>query len=211
MFVQTVKRRTMLKIFSGEDRVRAKNEIEKLLGKKYEIIDGAELELSDLPTIFLGMSLLSDKRKIVIRDLSINKAAFEKIPEYLSSPHDIIIFETKLDKRSATYKLLKNKIEIKEFALRPDPNQNLVFSIYNTAKRDGKKAVSDLEKIKLNQDPIMFFGLLVSGAIKDFQAHQGTKEKKALKELSKLDLDLKSSKLSSWLLIESFLLRLSSL
>ena len=58
---------------------------------------------------------------------------------------------------------------------------------------------------------IMFFGLLVSGAIKDFQAHQGIKEKKALKELSKLDLDLKSSKLSSWLLIESFLLRLSSL
>ncbi len=201
----------MIRIFSGEDRVRAKNEIEKTLGTDYEVVEGSELETTDLPNIFLGTSLLSSNRKILIRDLSINKPVFEKLPDYLASPHDVIIFETKLDKRSNTYKLLKGKIEIKEFALKPDPNQNLVFGIYNTAKLDGKKAIKDLEKIKLNQDPMMFFGLLVSQALRDFQQHQGTKEKKALKELSKLDLDLKSSKLSSWLLIESFLLRLSSL
>ncbi len=200
----------MLKIFYGEDRIRAKNEIERILGNDYEVIEGPELDPTDLPNIFLGTSLLSDERKILIRDLSENRSAFEKLPDYLSTPHKIIIFETKLDKRSATYKLLKDKIEIKEFPARPDPNANLVFGIYNTAKRNGKKAIEDLEKIKPNQDPMMFFGLLVSQALRDFQQNQGTKEKKALKELSKLDLDLKSSKLSSWLLIESFLLRLSS-
>ncbi|MBR3253245.1 hypothetical protein IKF85_00795 [Candidatus Saccharibacteria bacterium] len=200
----------MLKIFYGEDRIRAKNEIERILGNDYEVIEGPELDPTDLPNIFLGTSLLSDERKILIRDLSENRSAFEKLPDYLSTPHKIIIFETKLDKRSATYKLLKDKIEIKEFPARPNPNANLVFGIYNTAKRNGKKAIEDLEKIKPNQDPMMFFGLLVSQALRDFQQNQGTKEKKALKELSKLDLDLKSSKLSSWLLIESFLLRLSS-
>ncbi len=200
----------MLKIFYGEDRIRAKNEIERILGNDYEVIEGPELDPTDLPNIFLGTSLLSYERKILIRDLSENRSAFEKLPDYLSTPHKIIIFETKLDKRSATYKLLKDKIEIKEFPARPDPNANLVFGIYNTAKRNGKKAIEDLEKIKPNQDPMMFFGLLVSQALRDFQQNQGTKEKKALKELSKLDLDLKSSKLSSWLLIESFLLRLSS-
>ncbi|MBQ2637933.1 hypothetical protein IJH15_00415 [Candidatus Saccharibacteria bacterium] len=200
----------MLKIFYGEDRIRAKNEIERILGNDYEVIEGPELDPTDLPNIFLGTSLLSDERKILIRDLSENRSAFEKLPDYLSTPHKTIIFETKLDKRSATYKLLKDKIEIKEFPARPDPNANLVFGIYNTAKRNGKKAIEDLEKIKPNQDPMMFFGLLVSQALRDFQQNQGTKEKKALKELSKLDLDLKSSKLSSWLLIESFLLRLSS-
>ncbi len=200
----------MLKIFYGEDRIRAKNEIERILGNDYEVIEGPELDPTDLPNIFLGTSLLSDERKILIRDLSENRSAFEKLPDYLSTPHKTIIFETKLDKRSATYKLLKDKIEIKEFPARPDPNANLVFGIYNTAKRNGKKAIEDLEKIKPNQDPMMFFGLLVSQALRDFQQNQGTKEKKALKELSKLDLDLKSSKLPSWLLIESFLLRLSS-
>ena len=200
----------MLKIFYGEDRIRAKNEIERILGNDFEVIEGPELDPTDLPNIFLGTSLLSDERKILIRDLSENRSAFEKLPDYLSTPHKTIIFETKLDKRSATYKLLKDKIEIKEFPARPDPNANLVFGIYNTAKRNGKKAIEDLEKIKPNQDPMMFFGLLVSQALRDFQQNQGTKEKKALKELSKLDLDLKSSKLSSWLLIESFLLRLSS-
>ena len=200
----------MLKIFYGEDRVRAKKEIEQLLGDDYEVIDGTELELTDLPNIFLGVSLLNSHRKILIQDLSANKPAFEKLPDYLNTPHDIIIFESKLDKRSIVYKNLKNQIEIKEFIPKRDPNLNLVFGIYNTAKKDGKKAISDLERIKMNQDPMMFFGLLVSQALKDYQQNQGTKEKKALKELSKLDLELKSSKLSSWLLIESFLLRLSS-
>ena len=200
----------MLKIFYGEDRIRANNEIKNLLGEDYEIIEGVELEPSDLPNIFLGASLLSDNRKILIRDLSINKPVFDKLPDYIDTPHEIILFETKLDKRSSAYKLLKDKIDIQEFALEQDPNLNLVFGIYNTAKKDGKKAIKDLEKIKLNEDPIMFFGLLVSQALKDFQKNQGTKEKKALKELSKLDFNLKSSKLSSWLLIESFLLRLSS-
>ena len=67
-----------------------------------------------------------------------------------------------------------------------------------------------LEKIQSEEDPIMFCGLLISQALKDFNQKQGTKEKRVLRELSKLDLDLKSTSLQPWLLVQSFLLRLSS-
>ncbi len=201
----------MLKIFTGEDRVRAKQEITKLLGKNYEVIEGAEINENDLPSIFLGNSLFSETRNILIRDLSANKLVFDKLPGYLNTPHNIIIQELKLDKRSSTYKALKDKIEIVEFSAPKNFNLNLVFDIYRTAKTNGRKSVEMLERIKQDEDPIMFFGLLASQALKDYSQKQGTKEKRVLKELSKLDLDLKTTSYQPWLLIESFLLRLSSL
>ena len=202
----------MLKFFYGEDRVRAKAAIEKFLGTKdYEVIEGAELTPEDLPSVFLGNSLFADTRAILIRDLTANKLVYEKLPDYLSTPHQVAILELKLDKRSATYKSLKDRAEFQEFVLPKNPNLNLVFDIYRTAKHDGIKAVKMLEKIQSEEDPIMFCGLLISQALKDFSQKQGTKEKRVLCELSKLDLALKSTSIQPWLLVQSFLLRLSSL
>lgn len=201
----------MIKVFYGEDRVKAKQEIEKLLGKEYEVIDASDLTDQDLPTIFLGASLFAEKRKILIRDLFTNKPAAEKLLNFLNTPHDIIILELKLDKRSVAYKELKDQLEFKEFKLPENKNFGVVFDIYSTAKRDGKKAITMLESIKQEQDPMMFFGLLVSQAVKDFSRNQGTKEKRVLKELSKLDILMKTTTSQPWLLIESFLLQVSSL
>ena len=203
----------MLKIFTGDDRIKAGQEIVKLLGENHETIEGADLTANDLPSIFKGISLFTDQRRILIRDLLANKPVAERLTDYLDTPHLIILQELKLDKRSAIYKTLKaNKnIEIKEFTLPPDPNRNLVFDIYRTAKRDGKRAITMLEQIKPSQDPIMFFGLLASQALKDYNQNQGTKEKRALQELSKLDLQLKSTSVDPWLLIEACLLGLSQL
>lgn len=201
----------MIKVFYGDDRVRAKQEIIKFLGSNYEIIEGVDLKISDLPSIFLGNSLFSDSRSILIRDFTINKEVYEKLPDYINTPHSVIILESKVDKRSSVYKTIKDKIEFKEFSLPQNPNLNLVFDIYRTAKYDGKKAVEMLEKIKAEEDPIMFCGLMISQALKDFKAHQGTKEKRVLRELSKLDLNLKSTSFQPWLLVQAFLLRLSLL
>lgn len=201
----------MIRVFYGEDRIQAKSEIAKLLGPDYEVYEGPDLEPKDLPNLFLGTSLLSDNRAILIYDFFANKAIAEKLPDYLNTPHEIIILELKLDKRSAAYKTLKDQIVFREFALPKNPHANLVFDIFQVAKTDGKKALSLLEKIKTEQDPMMFFGLLVSQALKDFSKKQGSKEKRVLHELSKLDLNLKSTSFQPWLLIESFLLWLSSL
>lgn len=203
----------MIKVFYGDNRVKAQQEIKRTLGDNYEIIDATDLTPNDLPSIFLGTSLFEpDKRHILIRDFTANKTAYGELPKYLNTPHDIIIFESKLDKRSTTYKGLKDKLEFKEFKLPDNTDFRQVFEIYRTAKTDGKKALQILEKIKLSEDPVQFTGLLVSQAIKDFATRPtGTKEKRILKTLSKLDLDMKSTKIDPWLLVESFLLRLSSL
>ena len=201
----------MIRVYYGDDRVRAKRDIKKILGDKYEIIDGGELKVEDLPSVFLGNSLFSEKRNILIRDMSSNKLVYDKLPDYLGTVHNIVVFELKIDKRSVVYKALKNEIEWKEYKISTDPNMRMVFDIYKTAKRDGKKAVAMLDKIKSEEDPVMFCGLIASQALKDYRAHPKIKEKRVLKELSKLDLDMKSTSLQSWTLVQGFLLLLSSL
>lgn len=196
----------MIKIFTGDDRVKASAEIKRILGEKYEVIDCTDLAPKDLPLIFKGATLFDSKRRILLRDFTANSEIFRELPNYLDTSHDIILLETKLDKRTATYKEIKDKIEIKEFALPEKTDFRLVFNIYSTAKKDGKRAVAMLRKIEIDEDPIRFTGLLISQALKDFQAHQGTKEKQILKDLAKLDMDEKSTKIDPWLLIEAFLL-----
>lgn len=201
----------MIRIFTGENRTKAGQEIKKILGQDYEVVEGIDLTPSDLPSVFLGTSLFTETRNILIRDLSTNKPVFEKLPDYLNTPHNIIIQELKLDKRSTTYKALKSQIEITDFPLPRSPDQGLVFDIYKTAKRDSKKAISMLERIKQTQDPIMFYGLIASQALKEFNLRQGIQEKRIIKELATVDLQMKSSSVDPWLLIESFLLRLPSI
>ena len=202
----------MIRIFTGDDRVGAGKEIKRLLGEGYEVIDCADLTVNNLPQIFQGTTLFNTgTRHILLRDFTANSSIYPELPKYLNTPHEIILLETKLDKRTATYKDIKNQVEIKEFKLPPSTDFRIVFDIYRVAKRDGKKAVEMLKKIEKDEDPIRFTGLLVSQALKDFNQKQGTKEKTTLKLLGKLDIDLKSSKIDPWLLVESFLLQLQSI
>ena len=198
----------MIKIFTGDDRVKAKQEVKKLLGENYEVIDCADLTKNDLPSIFLGTTIFDAYRRILLRDFTSNSNIYPELSKYLNTPHDIILLETKLDKRTTTYKEIKDKVEIKEFKLPPKTDFRIVFDIFRVAKRDGKKAIEMLKKLEPEEDPIRFTGLLVSQATKDYQRNQGSKEKRILKELSKLDVNLKSSKIDPWLLVESFLLQL---
>lgn len=201
----------MIKIFVGDDRIRAKQATVQFLGQDYEVFDGPDLMEDDLLNICSGNSLLSLHRSILIRDLSKNKSLFEKIPDYLDTQHSVALLEQKLDKRSSVYKALKEKKLVFQFDLNPGADYGKVFNIFSVAKQNGLKAIDMLEEIKNQEDPMMFFGLLASSAIKDFGRNQGTKEKQVLKLLSRLDLRIKSSSMDPWLLIESFLVQLSRL
>ncbi len=201
----------MIKVFYGEDRVRAQEEIKKYLGDGYEVFEGEDLAPRDLPSLFMGGTLFSDTRAILVRDMLQGKEIGEELPKYLDSPHKIVFWETKLDKRSSVYKALKERVEFREFARAEDVNKKLVFEIYRTAKRDGARALELLEKIENEQEPMMLLGLMVAQAIRDYDAHPGAKEKRVLRELSNLDMQLKSAKLQPWVLIKSFLIWLSTL
>ena len=174
------------------------------MGENYEVIDATDLTPKDLPSIFKGTTIFDAKRRILLRDFTANSSIYPEITKYLDTPHDIILLETKLDKRLNTYKAIKDQLEIKEFNPPPKTDFTEVFNIYNVAKRDGQKAVEMLKKIEPDEDPIRFTGLLVSQALKDFNP-------KALKELSDIDIKMKSSKIDPWLLVESFLLKISNL
>ena len=67
----------MIKIVTGDDRVKAQQEIKKNLGARYEVFEGKTIDGSSLPSIFLGTSLFSPRRNIVIKDFSENKGVFK--------------------------------------------------------------------------------------------------------------------------------------
>ena len=198
----------MIRIFYGDDRVKAKQEIIKILGNDYEVIEGSEIPTDNLPSIFFGASLFAAKRNILIRDFTVNKPAYDSLINYIGTPHNVIILETKLDKRTANYKALKDKIEFHEFKLAENQDFRLVFDIYRVAKTDGERAVQMLNQVKQNEDPIKFTGLLISQAMRDFSARPDRKGRQILKSLAKIDMQMKTTKVEPWLLVESFLLRL---
>lgn len=203
----------MLRVFLGDDRVAAEKAVKSLLGANYEVFEGETLQVSDLPSIFRGTSLFNtEKRRILLKDLSENPAVWEKVGNYLTTEHEIVLWEKKIDKRSVVYKQLQaSRVEFKEFNLQPKAEMRQVFNIFDTALRDGERAVALVEQIELEQDPYMFVGLMVTQALKRFTARPGRRERQILQELGKLDMQMKTSVLEPWLLVKAFLLRVGSI
>lgn len=202
----------MIQIFYGDDRIKAQEAVKMVLGADYEVFEGENLTLPDLINLFLGSSLFADRRRILIKDLSENSELFKKVSDYIKTENAVIIWESKLDKRTSTYKELSKKVKIKEFKLVENVDKKLVLDIFNVAFYNGEKAVRMIEKIKNDQDPYMFFGLMVSQAVTRFEKNpNGEKEKRVLSELSDIDIKLRTTLTQPWLLIQSFLLRVSLL
>ena len=202
----------MLRVFVGEDRLAAEMALKRVIGGNYEVFEGENLVVNDLPSIFQGTSLFeTGKRRILLKNLSENPALWEKVADYADTEHEVVVWELKLDKRSLGYKNLKSSgVEIQEFALKAKPEAKMGFGVLDTALRDGKRAVAQVEQIELEQDPFMFFGLMVTQALKKFEQKGGAKEKRLLKELAKLDMEMKTTGLDPWMLIKAFLLRVKS-
>lgn len=198
----------MLRVFYGGDRQGAERVIRQALGEGYEVFEGENLSLTDLPSIFQGTSLFeTEKRRILLKDVGENAAVWEKVVDYAETPHEVICWEMKLDKRSSGYKRLKEAgVELREFAELKRPEANLVFNILDTALEDGVKAVKMVGQIELTQDPYMFFGLMVTQALKKFEQSGGKRGRKLLKKLAELDMRMKSANVEPWVLVKAFLL-----
>jgi DNA polymerase III delta subunit len=175
------------------------------------VVEAENLTANDMPSVLLGTSLFAETRSILIKDLSENKECWETLPKYVADcPHKVVIWETKLDKRSVVYKELSKdkKIEFKEFKLAEDPDKKVVFDIFDTAFRgDGKGAIKMCEKIETTNDPFMFMGLMVTQAVKKLQ-YNNPRAARALKVLSAADLDMKSTSLEPWTIIKMALLKI---
>lgn len=201
----------MIKIFYGDDRLKAERMIKRQLGGDYEVVEGIALKDGDMASLFFGNTFFSDKRKILIKDMGENKECFEKITDYLNTNHDVILLEGKLDKRTATYKQLKAaKVEMVECKLMEKVDSRKVFDVFDYVwGGHADRAMKIIESIEKEQDAYMFVGLLISQAIKKYEARQGKKEELVLKILSELDMETKSSQLGAWELVKIAILRIS--
>jgi len=83
-----------------------------------EKVEGSELQVSQLPDILMGVSLFADKRVVIIRGLSENKVVWSVLGDWLSKISDdihLVLIEPKPDKRTVTFKALKENANVQEF------------------------------------------------------------------------------------------------
>ena len=81
-------------------------------------IDGEEAEFSVVQEALTSLPFLSNKKLVVLRSPSKNKEFAESVEQILANvgeTTDVIIIESKLDKRLSYYKYLKSKTDFKEF------------------------------------------------------------------------------------------------
>ena len=209
----------MIYVFSGSDRLKIQKEVEKILGEGYEVFEGSEMSGEELMNICMGTTIFSGldgERKILIKDLTgkneMERDAYEILAKYAEETRNVIVIWESTVSRKKTYRdFIKMKnVTARKFEI-TQKRDNRVFDVYKVAIRDGEKAVKILEEIKGDNDPFMFFGLMASQAIKDYQFRAGAAEKRRLRELAELDMEMKSSEIDEWTLIEGFLLRMKEM
>lgn len=111
----------MITLLLGENSFeadRALREITNSFKGAVERIDGSQVRTEQLADMLMGVSLLAESRLLVIRGLSENKAIWEKFEAWIPrlSPHiHLVLIESRLDKRTVTYKALKETANVKEF------------------------------------------------------------------------------------------------
>lgn len=214
----------MIYVFYGTDRIKISAKVKQILGENYEIFNGENLSADDLPNLFLGRTIFSSQRKVLVKDITPARGEssrlsntlgerdfYEIAAEYLDTPHEIVIWETNISQKKSFKDFIKlPQVEAEKIDQAAQVDFRKVFGVYDAAWTDGKRALRLLEEIKAKEDPYMFVGLLSTQAIKSYERHQGRKEKRVLKELSKLDIAMKSTSYDPWMLISSFLLQISS-
>ena len=102
----------MIYLILGENTYKAEQELARIARDSSvspERLDAAALTTNTLADIVRGGSLFSEQRLVILRQLSENKAVFEKLVEWAGEvPSDttLVLVEAKLDKRTKAYKAL---------------------------------------------------------------------------------------------------------
>lgn len=97
---------------------QALQKIEATFDGTPEHLDATELTLKDLPDLLMGVSLFAAQRLVVLKGLAQNTSLWDKIPDWISRVSDtttLVLIDTKVDKRTASYKTLKNSADVHEF------------------------------------------------------------------------------------------------
>lgn len=113
----------MITVLTGENSFEIDRALRALVTTfkgESEVVEGSSLTRAALPDLLMGATLFSDKRFVVIKNLSENKALwteFETWLERISDDIHLVLIETKPDKRTKTYKDLQKIADVHEYKL----------------------------------------------------------------------------------------------
>lgn len=119
----------MITWFNGENSFaigQAVTALTDAFDGRAEKIDGTTIELKQIPDLFMGSTLFAEKRLVIIKDLSLNASIWEKMPEWidrLSDDIQLVLIDTKPDKRTTIYKEVKKRAQLTEFPVWGDRDQ----------------------------------------------------------------------------------------
>lgn len=167
----------MVTLLTGENDFEINRELRRIVedfSGTTEKIDGSELELRQLPDLLMGTSLFSDKRLVIIKNLSENGTVWQDFVDWLPRVSDdihLVLVESKPDKRTRTYKELQKVADVKEFAVWGD--------------RDGQKAeqwvLDEANQLGLTLDKTLARALVARTGIDQWRLYH------ALEKLTVLD------------------------
>lgn len=117
----------MIATITGSNQFLAKNRLDEITRQfvneygdlALERLDGEEIEAQGVIDAVQSLPFLASKKLVIVRNLSANKQAAEKIEQIISSVTDscdLIFHEPVTDKRTVFYKTLKAKTQFEEFS-----------------------------------------------------------------------------------------------
>ena len=116
----------MTTVLTGENRFALQQELRRIVDgfvaehtdMALEQIDGEDAEFDRIREALQSLPFLASKKLVVLRNPGANKQFVESAESLLtdlSEVTDVVIIETKPDKRTAYYKFLKKHTDLKEF------------------------------------------------------------------------------------------------
>jgi DNA polymerase III subunit delta len=111
----------MITLLIGENSFeieRKLHEIKSQFDGVCETVDGAEVELKQLPDLLMGATLFASSRLVVLKRLSENKAlwnGFEAWIPRISDDTHLVLIDSKPDKRTKTFKELQKVATVHDF------------------------------------------------------------------------------------------------
>lgn len=151
----------MIVVLTGENSFEVDRELQRIITAfdgTAEKIDGESLELKHIPDLLMGSSLFAQKRLVIIKSLSNNKAVWAQLGEWLprvSNDTQLVLVEPKPDKRTKTYKDLQKSAEVKDFKPWGERDTRLAESwAISEAKKMGMELTSTLARILVDRTGI---------------------------------------------------------
>jgi len=120
----------MITLLTGENSFELREALQGIVvdfDGMAERVDGSSLELRQLPDLLMGGTLFAEKRLVIISELSHNSTLWQKLPEWLPRVSDdvhLVLVDEKPDKRTVSYKALKEVARLQDYPAWGDRDQS---------------------------------------------------------------------------------------